>query len=478
MQRQLVLDRDGLFRAPLDRLFHAGTILFARLFIEHIEVVVIADLKDVRSDCHAYGIRLAEVVIHNDLHITLSYFDAPKRDDLVTMVYRPRTSPRRMPVERYVVAMTAVLSSRIKALDARIQRDIDDEVVPTAQAAIGLNGEIVWSKSYGETDESNRYAMFSCTKALIAGVIWQLIDEGRLDVSQPVATYFPDFAKNGKEAVTVEHLLTHTGGFPHAPMSGAHWITREARQERMASWRLSFEPGSQFEYHPTAGHWVLGEVIEALDGVEASESVRSRILDPLGLQHATVGAAPDRQSDIMDLTVTGEFPTPDELEAVAGVREFDMGEVTPEILLNMNEPAVRSSAMPGGGGFSNAEDMAMLYQSFLHNSPTLWSDEVLQRGTSEVLVTLPDPMFGYPSNRTLGLISAGDDGLAMMRGMGKTASARSFGHNGAGGQIAFADPESGLSFCYLTNGIDLHFLRQAGRVTALASLGGLVTTPE
>jgi CubicO group peptidase (beta-lactamase class C family) len=80
---------------------------------------------------------------------------------------------------------------------------------------------------------------------------------------------------------------------------------------------------------------------------------------------------------------------------------------------------------------------------------------------------------GVPANRSLGLVLAGDDGQAYLRGLGRTASPSAFGHNGAGGQLAFADPATGMSFAYLTNGLDRHILRQGRRGVALASLAGL-----
>lgn len=369
-------------------------------------------------------------------------------------------------------------SARLEELKTRIQRDIDEDVLPSAQAAIGIDGEVVWNETFGDATPDERFLIFSCSKAFVAGVIWQLIDEGKLDVSEPVSTYFPEFAQTGKEGVTVEHLLTHTGGFPNAPMSIKHWTTREGRQKRMSTWRTNFEPGTHFEYHPTAGHWVLGEIIHAIDGRTASDAIAARITGPLGLKAMTLGAHLEAQGDIKDLETSGAFPSPDELEAVFGVRELDLGEVTPEVLLEFNKPEVRSSAMPGGGGISNAHDIAKYYQSLLHNSEQLWSPEVLHRGTAEVLVTLPDPMLNVPSSRTLGIISAGDDGLSAFRGMGANVSPRAFGHNGAGGQIAFADPESGISFSYLTNGIDMNFIRQAKRVLSIASKAGIVTQPS
>ena len=74
--------------------------------------------------------------------------------------------------------------------------------------------------------------------------------------------------------------------------------------------------------------------------------------------------------------------------------------------------------------------------------------------------TFPD-FLGVPANRTRGLVVKGDDEKSHIRGMGRTVSARAFGHNGAGGQIACGDPETGVSFCFLTNGIDEHEIRQA-----------------
>jgi len=125
--------------------------------------------------------------------------------------------------------------------------------------------------------------------------------------------------------------------------------------------------------------------------------------------------------------------------------------------------------VPGGGGVMRAADLAMLYQAFIHNPGGLWSPEMLRAGTAEAMVTLAD-WSGTPANRTLGLILASDDGFADRRGFGRTASGRSFGHPGAGGQIAFADPVSGLSIAYLTAGLDQHLIREARRTIAIASL--------
>jgi CubicO group peptidase (beta-lactamase class C family) len=85
---------------------------------------------------------------------------------------------------------------------------------------------------------------------------------------------------------------------------------------------------------------------------------------------------------------------------------------------------------------------------------------------------MADPMTSVPANRTLGLVVAGDDGHAMMRGLGRSVSPKAFGHMGAGGQIAWADPASGLSFAYLTNGLDRDPVRLGVRSDALSTAAG------
>ena len=159
-----------------------------------------------------------------------------------------------------------------------------------------------------------------------------------------------------------------------------------------------------------------------------------------------------------------------ELEAVFGVRELDLGEVTTEALLGFNDPAIRRVGMPGGGGVMRASDLALFYQAVLHNPGEMWKPDVLDDARTNVRNRLPDRMTGIPANRTLGLLQAGDDGFSHVRGMGRTVSPGTVGHNGAKGQIAWGDPASGLSLGYCTNGLDEHAVREPRRTTAIASL--------
>lgn len=362
--------------------------------------------------------------------------------------------------------------AKVSTFLARARREVDDGLLPAVQVAIGLDGEVVLDETFGAPPET-RFVPFSCTKALVGSAAWQLIGEGSLDPTRPVAEYVPAFATNGKEAITVEQVLLHLGGFPYAPLGPGRWETREGRLETFSRWRLTLVPGETFMYHPTAAHWVVAEIIETLDGRPYADAVQARVTDPLGLPRL-LGIPLAEQGDVIDAVGVGATPTPDEMEEAFGVR-VDIGALIPAdvalgALLTLNTPEARALGVPGGGSVVRAADLALLYQAFLHDPKGLWDPEVLADVTGTVRNDLPD-MFGVPANRTRGgLVVRGDDGLGHRRGMGHTASPRAFGHSGAGGQIAFADPDSGLSICYLTNGLDQHLIRENRRVTAIASI--------
>jgi CubicO group peptidase (beta-lactamase class C family) len=358
--------------------------------------------------------------------------------------------------------------SALEALLDRVQQDVDARRLPSCQLALARDGQVAVWRAFGNAPVESRYVIFSATKAVVAGAVWILIGEGSLDVSRTVASLIPEFAANGKDAITVEQVMLHTSGFPRAPFGSLEWDDRERRLARFSKWRCNWEPGTRYEYHPTSAHWVLAEIIERLTGGDFRAFIRERILDPLGLAGLQVGVPIAQQGDINDLVLTGEPTPPDELEAAIGIRELPLTDVTPDALMSFNQPEVRAVGVPGGGGVSTAADLALFYQALLADPVAIWKPEVLADATANVRNRMPDWM-GTPANRSLGLIIAGDDGKAGARGMGHTVSPRAFGHNGAGGQIAWADPATGLSFCYVTNGLDQDELRQWRRTTGIGS---------
>ncbi len=369
-----------------------------------------------------------------------------------------------------VASITLASDSRLESLGVtaeallglveRAQRELNAGPLPSVQIAIACDGEILLSATLGNAAASSRYCMYSCIKPMVSAAIWRLIDSNTLDLSQSVSHYLPEFATNGKEVVTLEQVLCHTAGFPHAPMGPRHWWDSATRRQRMAEWRLNWEPGSHFEYHATSGHWVLAELIQEVLQQDFRVALRELVLDPIGLPRLELGVPADRQDDINQVMIVGETPTPEEVEAVLG-SAMDLSELGHDILLRYNEPRVLELGVPGAAGVSTAADVTLFYQELLTNSHHLWSADMLHMGCREARVAHLDPSNGVPANRSLGLVIKGNDEQAPRRGMGSTCSPQSFGHNGVGGQVAWCDPQSGVSFCLLGNGLDANPFRAA-----------------
>lgn len=368
---------------------------------------------------------------------------------------------------------------KVEALRDLIRTEVAEGTMPAVQFAVAFDGELALFESFGEATETTRFAVFSATKALIAGAVWQLMAEGALSTETRVIDILPGFGASGRtpewmSQVTLEQLLTHTSGFPYAPLSHPRWADREGRLERYATWHAATEPGTTYTYHPLNAHWVVADMIEALEQADFREVIGGRIIEPTELRSFGLGVPEDPQDDIAELIVVGEPPSEKEVAAILGP-DVDMSlldSVSPAILAGFNMPEIREVGIPGGGGIATAADLAIFYQALLHNPGSLWDHRILADGTGTIRCALPDVMTGIPGNRSLGLVISGDDEYRSLRSMGGTVSPRAFGHNGAAGQIVWADPESGVSFALVTSGVDQNFLREAGRTLRLSGAAG------
>jgi CubicO group peptidase (beta-lactamase class C family) len=395
-----------------------------------------------------------------------------------------------MPASHHFAESPAALGIDPVGLDelvARARREVDQGNIGNFQLAVARQGRLAGLYCHGqvthqgqpaEVGEETLFVFFSCTKALISAAAWLLLQEGKLSVQETVADVIPEFGTNGKQAVRVEQLFLHTAGFPNAPYPQHEWDSRDKRLERFSRWRLEFEPGSRFWYHPTSSMWVIAELIERRSGMDYREFVRTRIAAPLGLPDLRVGLPREQHARLADLEHRGSEPTPEELRAAGWPAVIPQNEVTEEAVQGFNEAAVREAGVPGGGGVMTAGDLALFYQALLSGCASdgtrIWSEETLREARRVRTGGLTDPVFRMPAHRGLGISVAGD-AKRVYRGFGHTGSEALFGHGGAGGQIGWADPESGLSFAFCTSTFDRHNIRQARRGIALSSRAAPLT---
>lgn len=335
--------------------------------------------------------------------------------------------------------------------------------LPSVQVALLHRGQVVASDTFGAPDDA-RYVLFSVSKALTAGAVWVLLSEGAISPRTAVADIVPEFGD--KRAVTVEDLLVHTAGFPRAPMRPEEGADPAARRQRFAEWRLEWEPGGRTAYHPTSAHWVLADIVERASGRPFAAFVAERVTGPLGLPE--LGFDVDGP-DVLDVEAVGAAPDPGAIGAEVAAT---LGEIGPEILLRYNDPAVRRAAVPGAGAIGRASDVARYFQALLDDRIGVWEPAVLADATSAIRNVHVDPLRGVPANRSLGLVVGGDDGHGWVRELGQSTGPRAFGASGIGGQVAWADPDTGISFCVLTNGIDRDVVRAFLRTHELSTIAG------
>ena len=343
----------------------------------------------------------------------------------------------------------------VAALFAAAEAEVTAGRLPSCQVAVA-RGDALEIATIGAPDTA-RYMVFSLTKALVAGAMWVLFGEGAVSPSDRVAAHIPEFGANGKDAVTVEHLMTHTAGLPSAQMPPGEGTTPARRRSQFALWQMEWDPGTQSAYHPTSAHWVLAELIERFGGMDYRRFVAERVLEPLGLSRWRLGVPVAEQADILDVQIVGADGAATEDPGVAFVLAF-------------NEPEVRALGVPGAGAAGDAADIARYFQALLRADERVWNAEVVRNATSVVRNHLPDPPTMIPANRTLGLKVAGDDGHSELREVGRAAGPRTFVHGAVAGQVAWADPDTGLSFCYLTNGCDSDLEQSFRRSSTLSTL--------
>jgi CubicO group peptidase (beta-lactamase class C family) len=331
------------------------------------------------------------------------------------------------------------VSLDVASLERAAEREIEQGLA-ACQLAVAREGELLFARSFGAATSQTRFWIASATKPIVSSAVWLLIGEGRLDVARPVADYLPEFAENGKQAVTVEQVLLMTCGFPNAPMAAADGGDPARRRARLAAWTLEYEPGTRYAYHGESAHWVLAELIERISGQPFCDFVEERVTRPLGLPRL-LGIPRAEQTDVAQLS---EAANPETRALHDYAAKIEVGE-------------------PGGGGVMTAATLALFYQGLLRDRAGLWDPAVLADGIGNVRCTLPDPLLGLPANRTLGVVVGAGFGATW------AASPTAFGWPGAGGQVGFAEPATGISFAFLQMG-DVDETSQFVRAVRMSNL--------
>lgn len=286
--------------------------------------------------------------------------------------------------------------------------------------------------------------VFSCAKGLVALGIQLLVQQGRLDLDVPIATYWPEFVAEGKEQITTRMVLGHRAGIPVLDKTLsfdeiAAWTpVIRAIEEQKPLW----EPGTAYEYHGHVFGFVAGEVIRRLTGLLPGAYFREAIGERFGLR-AWIGLPDSELGALARLTeAPGRPPMPPpehlltRIVTMNGALQFP-GLDEPH---GWNAPAVLGMELPGAGAVASATGLAGLYAAAATELLTTDRIDDLVRE-----VSAGEGFLGFDAGARWGSGVLLDSAFRPMLG------ARSFGNDGAGGQFAFGDDEYGVGFAYVSN---------------------------
>jgi CubicO group peptidase (beta-lactamase class C family) len=309
---------------------------------------------------------------------------------------------------------------------------------------------------------------FSCTKGATALCAHTLIARGLLDLDKPVAFYWPEFAANGKSAITVRMVMQHAAGLAAIPFSTpvpdgawADWNTMTSLIASIAPW---WEPGTAHGYHAMTFGWLVGELVRRVSSVSIGQYFADNIATPLGLDF-WIGTPTDvlpRVSPMMPATevlandpfTAKIFSDPASMQSAVFFNIGGWFGLPPSTPPAYNSTASLQAQIPAAGGVTNGRGLATLYAA-LANGGQLGSVRLLPSDyaaavgavhsaglidrTVLIATRFGQGFHGSTDNRIIG---PGESAL-----MGLTA----FGHAGFGGSIGLADPQAQLSFGYTMN---------------------------
>ena len=320
---------------------------------------------------------------------------------------------------------------------AQIQSGIDRGDHLGAQIYLSRNQEILLDTSIGQRrpEETLTSDMLPCWlsagKPVTAVALLQQIEAGRCQLDDPVTRFLPDFGVNGKDPVTLRHLLTHTGGFRAAEgaSTAPNWneiIARICRGRLEAGW----VPGVTAGYHFTVSWFILAEIVQRLSGLPYSDYVREKIFLPLGMDHCWIGMSADTFASLKN--------------QIAPMFVSDNGKLSPHPTLDRDSEIIRCK--PGSGTRGPIRELGRFYEALLQKKDFPLSSEGIRQMTSRQREGLYDLTFKHKIDWGFGL-SINDpngEGESLPYGFGKYASAETFGHGGSLSTCAFADPKHDL----------------------------------
>jgi CubicO group peptidase (beta-lactamase class C family) len=347
-----------------------------------------------------------------------------------------------------------------------------------AATAVVLDGKTVVDLWAGHADKAKTRPwtrdtlvnVYSTTKGVTAICAHRLIDKGLIDIDAPVAKYWPEFARAGKDKIPVRFLLSHRAGLPavRKPLEISalfNWSTFPTALAEMEPWWV---PGTTHGYHAITFGWLVGEVIRRVTGKTPGVYLRDELAGPLGLD---IHIGLDAKHDARTAELQSAPPPPPGTPNVFAEAMQNPESITGKAFMNppvlgypglVNSREWRAAEIPAANGHATATSLARLYGALARGGEL---DGVRVMSKEEIAKCSIEQSYG--PDAVLTLSTRFSQGFMMSQpGASLGPNAKSFGHPGAGGSLGYADPEAKIGFGYTMNQMQMGLLIDA-RPTAL-----------
>lgn len=321
----------------------------------------------------------------------------------------------------------ALRHDRLERAAAILSKAVADDLVASAVLHVAQR-DVAWTRHFGKAGADD--AMFllgSITKPICMAGLMTLYDRGQFKLDDRLQKFIPQFAGDGRDGVTLRHLLTHVSGLPDQLPENNALRKKHARLsefvEHAIRTPLNFTPGERYQYS-SMGILLAMHVAELISGVEICRFVDQSVFQPLGMKRSALGLGRFGLEDMVLCQTERAAP-----EAGAG----DLGATD----WDWNSPYWRKLGVPWGGAHCSAADVGLFFEEFLHKKGAVVKPE-----TASLMTTNQNGARVTP--RGLGFnvgTAAGSPGC----------SEETFGHTGSTGTIAWADPASDTICVVLTS---------------------------
>lgn len=298
--------------------------------------------------------------------------------------------------------------------------------------------------------------VFSATKGATAACANLLVQRGLLELDSPVARYWPEYAVNGKEDTLVRWVLSHRAGVlaPEDRLSRDEVNDPRAVSAALAAAAPAWRPGAAYGYHAQSFGWLVGELIRRVDGRALAQFFAEEVAAPASADF-WIGLPESADHRLIDVTVE---PTASEDSGGPAGRDVDLSQyVGPhqDVAFTLNgalptdafavpaDPRLRRAEIGASNGYTDARGLALTYAWMLGEFTDETLHELAHTETSGPDQVLTSPAMTIEQRFCRGFETTERGDIA--------AEVSTFGHNGAGGTTAFADPLHGVAFGYVTS---------------------------